>query len=66
MLVLSRKTDESIVIDETVNIVVLSVRGGRVRLGIEAPKEVQIQRRELITNGNQLNPPTTRLPSRVE
>ena len=46
MLVLSRKTDERIVIDEIV-IVVLDVRGDKVRLGIEAPKEIPVHRGEV-------------------
>jgi carbon storage regulator len=48
MLVLSRKTDESIVIDERITITVLEVRGNKIRLGIEAPKEIPIVREELI------------------
>ncbi len=60
MLILSRKTDESIVVNENVKIVVLKVQGGRVRLGIEAPKEVPIQRREIEIDVNQNNLSTTR------
>ena len=48
MLVLSRKADESIVIDERITITVLEVRGNQIRLGIEAPKEISIMREELI------------------
>ena len=47
MLVLSRKTDESIVIDERITITILEVRGDKIRIGIEAPKEVPILREEL-------------------
>lgn len=47
MLVLSRKQNESIVIDETITVRVLQTRPGRVRLGIEAPQEVSIRRLEL-------------------
>ena len=50
MLVLSRKKNESIVIGEgenTVTLVVVEVRGDRVRLGIEAPKTVSVHRREI-------------------
>ncbi|MCM2369458.1 carbon storage regulator CsrA [Aporhodopirellula aestuarii] len=59
MLVLSRKTDESIVINENVTVVILSVQGGKVRLGIEAPKEVPIMRQEIANNANQNDPSTT-------
>lgn len=47
MLVLSRKTDESIVIDENIIITVIEVRGDKVRLGIQAPREVPIHRSEV-------------------
>ncbi len=47
MLVLSRKKDQSIVIDHQVEIEVLSVKGNTVRLGIKAPQEVKILRGEL-------------------
>jgi carbon storage regulator len=47
MLVLSRKTNESIVIDGNITISVLQVKGKIVRLGIEAPKEIPIRRKEL-------------------
>ncbi len=48
MLVLTRRLGESIVIGENIIVTVLSVKGGQVRLGIEAPKEVSIQREELL------------------
>ncbi len=47
MLVLSRKKNESIVIDENIVITIVEVRGDKVRLGIEAPREVPIHRREV-------------------
>lgn len=47
MLVLSRKKNESIVIDNDIKIVVVEIRGDKVRLGIEAPKEVPVHRREV-------------------
>jgi carbon storage regulator len=47
MLVLSRKKNESIVIDETIVITVVDVRGDKVRLGIDAPREVPIHRSEV-------------------
>ena len=47
MLVLSRKKNESIVINDNINIVVVEIRGDKVRLGIEAPKEIPVHRREV-------------------
>ena len=47
MLVLSRKRKESIVINSDIRIVVVEIRGDKVRLGIEAPEEVPVHRREV-------------------
>ena len=47
MLVLSRKKDESIIIDDNIVVTIVEIRGGKVRLGIEAPKEVTVHRREV-------------------
>ena len=47
MLVLSRKTNDSIVINNEITIVVVEIRGEKVRLGVEAPKEVPVHRREV-------------------
>jgi carbon storage regulator len=47
MLVLSRKTEQVICVGNNVEITVLGVQGGRVRLGIEAPRDVRIRRGEL-------------------
>lgn len=48
MLVLSRKQEEALVIAGGITVRVLEIRGRHVRLGIEAPPEVSIQRREII------------------
>ena len=47
MLVLSRKKNECIIIDDNIVITVVEVRGDKVRLGIEAPREVPIHRSEI-------------------
>ena len=47
MLVLSKKKNESIVINNDITIVVVEIRGDKVRLGVEAPKEVPVHRREV-------------------
>ena len=47
MLVLSRKKNESIVINDSIVITVVEIRGDKVRLGIEAPREVPIHRSEV-------------------
>lgn len=47
MLVLTRKKDESIVINDNIEIVVTDVQGGKVRLGVMAPRDVTVHRREI-------------------
>jgi carbon storage regulator len=47
MLVLSRQRDESIIIGDNIVITVVDVRGDKVRLGIDAPREVSVHRREV-------------------
>ncbi|MBN1816174.1 MAG: carbon storage regulator CsrA [Sedimentisphaerales bacterium] len=47
MLVLSRQKDESIMIGDNVEITVVDVRGDKVRLGINAPREISVHRKEV-------------------
>ena len=47
MLILMRKKNESIVINDDITIVVVEIRGDKVRLGVEAPREVSVHRREV-------------------
>lgn len=47
MLVLSRKKDETIVINDNIKIMVVEVRGDKVRLGIDAPRDVTVHREEI-------------------
>lgn len=47
MLVLTRKPNQAIVIGDDVRVVVVSVEGDHVRLGIEAPREVAVHRAEV-------------------
>lgn len=47
MLVLTRKPNESINIGDDIVVTVLGVRGDQVRLGIEAPRDVGVQRQEI-------------------
>jgi len=52
MLVLSRRDGEQILVGDDVVIKVLSIAGGRVRVGIEAPRNVSIRRSELKPSGD--------------
>ena len=66
MLVLSRKKDESIVINNDITIVVVEIRGDKVRLGVEAPKEVPVHRREVyeaIARGESADVPLASMPA---
>ena len=47
MLVLSRQRDESIIIGDNIVVTIVDVRGDKVRLGIDAPREVSVHRREV-------------------
>jgi carbon storage regulator len=47
MLVLSRKAGEAIVINDDVIVTIVEIRGDKVRLGVEAPKETPVHRREV-------------------
>jgi len=48
MLILTRKSGETITIGEEIQIKVLAVQGGKVRLGIQAPREVAVNREEIL------------------
>ena len=48
MLVLARKTGQSIIINDNIEIMVIEVRGDQVRIGIEAPKSIPVLRKELL------------------
>ena len=47
MLVLTRRTGEEIVINEAIYVTVVAIRGNRVRLGITAPPNTRVDRREI-------------------
>ena len=47
MLVLSRKRDEKIIIGDSITLMVIEIRGDKVRLGIDAPKEITVHRQEV-------------------
>lgn len=47
MLVLSRKKNESIIINDNITITIVDIRGDKIRIGVEAPAEVTVHREEV-------------------
>ena len=60
MLVLTRKENEKIIIDDDIEITVVGVEGGKVQLGIDAPGEIEIYREEIYEEVKQENIEATR------
>lgn len=52
MLVLTRRENESLVIGDDIKLTVLAVKGGQVRVGIQAPQHVAIHREEILINAD--------------
>jgi carbon storage regulator len=63
MLVLSRKKNESIVINNDITVTVVEIRGDKVRLGIVAPKEVPVHRQEVFEAIHGKQPPVPPEPT---
>jgi carbon storage regulator len=55
MLVLTRKANESIQLGDNIHITVVSIDGDRVRIGIDAPRELKIYRKELLQEVTDIN-----------
>ncbi len=55
MLVLNRKKNESIIINDDITIIVVEIRGDKVVLGVEAPKDVPVHRREVFDRIHQMD-----------
>lgn len=47
MLVLSRQSDETIIIGDNIRVTIVEVRGDKVRIGIDAPRDVSVHRQEI-------------------
>jgi carbon storage regulator len=56
MLVLSRQKDETIIIGDNIEITVVDIRGDKVRLGVSAPKEISVHRKEVYNASANPNP----------
>ena len=55
MLVLKRKTGESIIVNENIEIKIIEIEEGRIKIGIEAPKDVSILRKEVLDEAHMEN-----------
>ena len=70
MLVLSRHRDESVIIGENIAITIVDIRGDKVRLGIEAPREIPVHRLEVYSaikqENGEANPHVLREIKRLE
>lgn len=55
MLVLTRRPGESIIVGQDIVITVIEIKGGQVRIGIDAPREVQVHREEIYEQVRQEN-----------
>lgn len=59
MLILTRRNGESLRIGQDIEITILSIKGGQVRIGVKAPRDVAVHREEIfnrIQNGHEVNP----------
>jgi carbon storage regulator len=61
MLVLTKKTAEAIVIGDSIRVTVVSIGNGKVRLGIDAPKQVLVDRQEVQNNREAADAPAMRI-----
>ena len=59
MLVLTRKTGEGIIIGDNIKITVIELKGGAVRIGIDAPREMKVHRQEVFDRIKQENKEAT-------
>lgn len=64
MLVLSRKKSEKIIISDNIEVIVLEVRGDKVRLGIVAPADIRVHREETLRREQDANQVQDLLPSK--
>ncbi|MFC5735391.1 carbon storage regulator CsrA [Cytobacillus gottheilii] len=65
MLVLTRKKNESIIINDTIELTILAIDGDQIKLGINAPREVDIHRKEVYLQIQKANSEASNLPANL-
>lgn len=66
MLVLSRKKDESLIIGDNIEIKIISIEDNKVKIGIEAPKNVEINRKEIFDRIKEENMKSSKADLKVD
>lgn len=66
MLVLTRKKDQSIIINENIEITILDVQGDQVRIGINAPRDVSIHRKEVFLQISEENKKASAINMKID
>ncbi len=66
MLVLTRKKDQSIIINDNIEITVLDVQGDQVRIGINAPRDVSIHRKEVFLQISEENKKASSINMKID
>jgi carbon storage regulator len=66
MLVLTRKKDQTIIINENIEVTVLDVQGDQVRIGINAPRDVSIHRKEVFLQISEENKKASAINMRID
>lgn len=65
MLVITRKTDEGLIINDNIEITVLEINKDRIKIGINAPKEISISRKEIYITAKENKQASEALPANV-
>ncbi len=65
MLVITRKTDEGLIINDNIEITVLEINKDRIKIGINAPKEISISRKEIYITAKENKQASEALPEKV-
>ena len=66
MLILTRKKNESVIIDGNIEVKIIELEDGRVKIGIEAPREIEILRKELYDQMQEENKAAVNVGSKLD